>query len=276
MKNQIRNIAFVILMVAGQTLTGQNFYLGFGTGYCHSAAPNLFSDYDYEDISGTETYKRRKGSGSFGRGGEVNIFLGYKLSEQISTELGLGYFYGLNNKSSSVTQSSFGNYNSENTIRGQMFRINPTLRFNAGNGKMIPYIKAGAVIGLVSRLKIKGKYTDSDPFNTNTMEDEMVFSGRASLGFTGALGIQLTLSEKIGFFSEIHMITQSWAPKKSLVTKQTANGTDMLPDMSTSEKETEYLDKYTNSYDSESPSKELKYFMPFSSIGLQIGLVFRL
>lgn len=276
MKNQIRNIVLVIVMAAGQTLPAQNFYLGFGTGYCHSAAPNLYSDNDYEDINGTETSTRRKGSGSFGRGGEVNVFLGYTLNEMISTELGLGYFYGLNNKSIYVSQNQFNNFKSENTIRGRMIRINPVIRFNAGNGKMVPYIKAGAVIGVAGKLHNKSQFTDSDPSQSYTMDEEMVFSGRTSIGFTGALGIQFTLSEKIGFFSEIHMITQSWAPKRSEITKQTVNGMDMLPDLSTSEKETEYVDKYTESDDNDSPSKELKYFMPFSSIGLQIGLVFKL
>jgi hypothetical protein len=138
-------------------------------------------------------------------------------------------------------------------------------------------MKAGAVIGFGSKLIMESSGSSSSQFggnSSNTMK--MEFTGRSSLGFSGALGLQFELSEKLHFFTEVHMITHSWAPKRSVITEYTENGADQLPSMDTNDKETEYLDKYTASDDPNAPDKELKYFMPLSSIGLQLGLVFTL
>jgi len=277
MKNIIKTLLSCTLLLSMNGLIAQSAYFGFGTGYGHSAAPNLFSAYDYEDISGTETSTLKKGNGSFGRGAQLNVFAGLPLGDGIFAELGASYLYGFTSASKYHSQDAGYTYTSEDKIRSRTFRIMPSLKFQMGSGKTKPYMKAGAVIGFGSKLIMESSGSSSSQFggnSSNTMK--MEFKGRTSLGFSGALGLQFELSEKLHFFTEVHMITHSWAPKRSIITESTADGVDQLPSMDTDEKETEFLDKYTESDDPNAPDKELKYFMPLSSIGLQLGLVFTL
>lgn len=278
MKNIFKTLLTCTLLLSMNALNAQSLYYGFGTGYGHSAAPNLFSAYDYEDISGTETSTLKKGNGSFGRGAQLNVFAGLPIGNGISAELAAAYLYGFTSKSSSNSQGSGSfSYSSDDQIRSRTFRLMPSLKFQMGSGKTTPYMKAGAVIGFGSKLIMESSGSSSSQFggnSSNTMK--MEFTGRTSLGFSGALGLQFELSKKLHFFTEVHMITHSWAPKRSVITEYTNNGADMLPSMDTNEKETEYLNKYTESDDPNAPDKELKYFMPLSSIGLQLGLVLNL
>ncbi len=61
----------------------------------------------------------------------------------------------------------------------------------------------------------------------------------------------------------------NYSHKKDVYPIQKA-GVDQLPNMTNREKQTEYSDSYT--YSSFSPNKQLKFNMPFSSIGFNIGV----
>jgi hypothetical protein len=246
--------------------------------------------------SGTDT--RIKGSGSYGKGIQVGATFGYMFNENISAELGFGYLIGtkiwsikgesyytdeqkyvdetnpaLNTIS---TSQSFSTY--ESKASGNMLRIIPAMRFSAGNGAIKPYARIGLVIGVANKTKGYSNMAGSDYMGVSTvMKYEYKRTGGISLGFAGALGANYKLNDLLGIFAEVSIITQSWAPKKSELTEFTINGEDKFSELTTSEIETEYENSYSFSStddDENSPRKSLKGSLPFSSIGLNLGLSF--
>ncbi len=293
MKNHFTSLKLVsaaLFAIYCNASQAQKIYATLGTGYGFSAAPNLFSASDYtsdnNNGNSTKTEERKKGNGSFGKGMQFTGALGYQFTESISGELGLSYLSGSKiksiYKSTNNSSSANSNYKSEMIIQGSVFRCMPTLRFTVGEGKTKAYMKAGAVIGLTNKLKTSSSsvytFNDFSGLYSDYTESQTAgeYKGNMSLGFTAALGLVFKLSESVGFFTEVNMITQSWAPKKYSVTKSTSNGEDQLPGMKTEDKETEFVDSYTEGeyHDENTPTKELKFHIPFSSIGLQVGLHF--
>lgn len=80
-------------------------------------------------------------------------------------------------------------------------------------------------------------------------------------------------------FAECAANCQNWAPTKGELTKSMQNGVDQLPNMDKVDKEVEFVNSYTEGSNTvnnpNEPTTELKFFMPFSSIGLNIGIVMR-
>ena len=96
------------------------------------------------------------------------------------------------------------------------------------------------------------------------------------MGFTGALGAKCNLSGSLSLFGELSFISQSWGMQKGVMTKYTVDGTDMMSQLTTSEKEIEFVDTYiedsTTMPNDNAPSQEMSFTLPFSSWGVNIGI----
>jgi outer membrane protein W len=258
-------------------------YVSAGGGYGFSMAPNSsFSGTEYtRNPSGTgtvETYKISNGTGSFGRGLQFGATVGYMFSENIGAELNVGYLLGSKITSTDNELKNNGDtYSSTATTSGNMLRLTPALRFSVGKDKLKPYMRVGLVIGVGNKISTTFSSTDfhSSGGYTNTDQSEMAVTGGVSMGFAAGVGVKYMFSEKVGIFAELGMISQAWAPSKSVLTKSTTNGVDNLPFLTTSQKETDYSTSYTTSSNTFSPglpSTALKQYTPFSSIGVNVGV----
>ena len=95
------------------------------------------------------------------------------------------------------------------------------------------------------------------------------------MGFHGAVGISFRFTDRIGVFAEFVANYQNYAPKKAVLKKDIANGVDQLPALPTSGKEIEYYTSYTSPsgpIDTSKPQEQPKFYIPFSSVGFNIGL----
>ncbi|MEO8146143.1 MAG: outer membrane beta-barrel protein [Bacteroidia bacterium] len=282
-------IAVILTLLTAQVYS-QGIYFAVSAGYGLPAAPNAFkaSNYSYtlNSTGHTSSFEIVKGTGSFGKGFQAGGTFGYMFNENVGAELGLSYLSGADmtgNYSESNSSTTFPHSSTqENTLSGNMLRISPALKIAAGEGKIKPYMKAGLVVGMSPKVIETSFRTDINNGIGSKTEMEIVYSGGTPIGFTGSLGADFKLNDRISIFFEFNMIAQSWAPKKGIMTKYTEDGVDQLPDMDTNEKEVEFVDSYTessstnNTYNAQSPSKELKVFLPFSSAGAKVGLQFAL
>jgi hypothetical protein len=274
-KNIFTIIVILTLCHDHQHLQAQKSYFDLSIGYGLPAAPNLMSATDYSSNSdGNYSYKRIKGTGSFGKGASMSSTVGYLFNEHIGAELGVGYLLGSAMRIRESENYTYSSFASEASISGTMLRISPCLRLTAGSHKARPYMRMGVVVGVAAQLKEKYNsklITDAGTYNRVS---ETSFKGGLSLGFTGALGAHYKVDERWSVYAEAQLIAQSWAPKKSTLTKAEVNGKDILATMSTRDKEIEFVDEYTSSDPpaENEPTKMLKVFFPFSSAGVQIGL----
>ncbi len=269
----------VLLFVLLSTqLYSQGIYLNFGSGYSLCAAPKLTQDKNHisnsDGVYLTDDYKLVKGSGSFGKGIQVNASIGYMFNSNIGAELGIGYLIGSKTTDTYkyTYQSTFSEIKS--SMSGNMIRLSPALKITKTFGNIKPYMRTGLVIGVAPKLTEKHK-SEMSTFAYSIIETQTEYTGGIALGFSGSLGADYSITDKIGIFAEFSVINQSWAPKKSKYTKYLDNGTDQLPVMNTSAKETEYFESFYTDIqnpDHSSPLKQLKQYYPFSSVGLNFGL----
>lgn len=275
-------IVIISIIFATKAYGQKGLYLNVGGGYGIGIAANSnAASYDHIESSGSNTQKISNGSGSFGKGVQFGATVGFMFSENIGAELNVGYLVGTKS-TQTINQDNYlmppfmvsSSY--ENKMSGNMFRLTPALKFSVGKDKLKPYMRIGLVIGMAG--KIKNEITRSRPsFNGVQIvtEQESSMTGGVSIGLSAGLGANYKLNDKLGIFAEIAFISQSWAPNKSLLTKYTENGVDQLSSMTTNQKETIYLNSYTEVFGPSNPNvpaQALKTAMPFSSIGLNIGV----
>jgi hypothetical protein len=254
--------------------------------------------------NGSTSNKEKMFSGSLGKGVKVGATVGYMFTENIGAELGISYLIGgkiidkytsttfninrfiyQSNPAANYTTSTTSSNAEDNSYSAKMFRLTPAFKLQAGKGQVKPYLRLGLIIGLATNMKYT--YTDvnvSITGVTSTTDRETKYTGGVSLGFDGGAGVTIKFNDIVGLFVELDVITQSWSPKRAKLTKLTEDGIDQLPTMTTREKETEYSRSISNDWTSAddphakdgSPNQSLKFHMPFSSAGLNVGVAISL
>ncbi len=215
---------------------------------------------------------------SFGKGFQYGGTFGCIVSDHLSLELGISYLKGKEYEEK-FTQR-FANYSNEYSqiYNSQMLRLMPVVKLSVGNA-VKPYLKTGIVIGIGSKISVQETFNVRDQNNYAVYQlSEFELSGRISVGFVTGIGISLDTDEHWGFFSEINVITQSWAPARLSYTKFNVNGRDAMSDIPYNLKENVFVDTYSSSVDNsniETSSEKLKKYFPFSSIGFNLGLFYK-
>ncbi|MHB1278619.1 MAG: outer membrane beta-barrel protein [Bacteroidia bacterium] len=270
MRNYFRlfMLAFAFSLSAN-TLFAQGGYVNFNVGYgLKMGSQNLeyFGFYNYSNTGNSTTSEQV--FVSLGKGLNVGASFGYMFNKNIGAELGVSYLLG---GKSTVKDSYPNGSRAEYTLSSNMLRIFPSLVIATGFEKINPYAKFGVVIGSGS---VKYEIVDYDGGDVTKMK--MKLNGGIAFGLSSGIGALFNLSEKMAFYGELNMVNLSYAPKKGEVTKFTFNGVNYTGDMTTREREVEFVDRYTynpsNPPSDSQPSQELKQKLPYGSIGLNIGL----
>lgn len=261
---KIYAIIISTFLTANLSLFGQGFYvspqIGFAAGTNQQAINFSYSDGDY-NVEDQLKY-------SFGKGFSAGLSVGYMFNKNIGVDLDLNYLIGGKSSMSYTVDEA----TSEMTLYSRMFRINPSLLLTMGEGKWHPYTKFGFILGIG-----KGIVEESYSNNGNGSFQKIEFSGGAAPGFTASLGLLYDLNESLQLFGEAHLISMTYAPEKGKLTEATVNGEDVLDQFTVSEKEIEFIDSRTylpSSFNPNEPSRVLKEYLPFSSLGLKVGVRF--
>lgn len=267
-KNQIKLLTVALAMSFFTTnLFSQGPYLSFNVGYGFKmgSSTSIMSN----TTRTATTFTQEKVKVSLGKGFNLGGTFGYMFGENgnLGAELGLSYLIGGKSKATATYTGGKTDY----TISANMFRINPSIILASGLEKFNPYAKLGLVIGIGS---VKSE-TDNNN-NGNVSYHKTKTKGGVAIGLSSAVGAMFDFNESLSFFGEVNMVNMQYTPTKSELVEATNNGRDLLPNMTTSQKETEYVNSYTidqnNPAPSSQPDQQLKSPLPFSSIGINIGV----
>lgn len=258
----------IVISCFANNLFAQGAYVNVNAGYgLNMSSQNLYYFDFYNTTSGSNSSTSEQVNVSLGKGLNLGGALGYMFNKNIGAELGISYLLGGKSKAKDTYTWGTDDY----TLSSKMLRINPSLVIASGFEKINPYAKFGLVIGFGS---IMYEYKDNDDGDIEVMK--MKLNGGMALGLSSGVGAMINLSDKMSFYGELNMINLSYAPTKGEITEATYNGADELPDMTTSEKEIEFVDSYTRNYNNppadSQPSQELKQKLPFGSFGVNVGL----
>ena len=258
-------------------LQAQGLYLGLGVGYGFPAGKQADVEQTSTTSGSVTTNEYTTKNLSLGKGINAGLYVGYMFNKNLGAELGISYLIGgkttINDKSTGNNSSSTDEY----IYKGNMIRFTPALKMIIGENKLRPYMRIGMIVGIAGKLTDEYNYTNTTPGSTSSGQVITEYTGGISLGFHGGLGINYALSDKLSLFGELAGNYQNWAPKKSEITTYTQDGADQLPSMTTYQKETEFLDSFTTTSNSPSnngvPDQQTKFYLPFSSFGINIGIV---
>ncbi len=248
-------------------------YVGVNVGYNAGAgAANLegfVNSSNTTTIDETENIKF-----SFGKGINAGLSFGYMFNENIGAELGVQYLIGGKTKSTQTYTfgGGFGSSTSNGDLSAKMVQIKPSIVLATTIKNTTPYAKFGMVIG--SGKITANQTTVSTPTFTRAATTEL--KGGMAIGFTAALGLNFSVSKNLSVSGEINMVNMQYSPKKGTLTKYSENGVDKLSTKTVSEKEFEFVKKYSynpsSPSPSTSPSKQAASTTPFGSIGITVGM----
>jgi opacity protein-like surface antigen len=261
------------MVLAASLITGKTFsqgiYAKISAGYgLNMSSQDIryfnFSNYSIDTVSATY----EKVNTSLGKGITCEGVVGYMFNKNIGAELSGSYLMGAKTNTKQTLYGSVRN----NSLSAKMWRINPSIVIASGFEKINPYAKLGLIIGF-------GNIMYEDDFTTAggiVIIEKMELNGGTALGLTAGAGVIYNISTSFALFGEITMVNLSYSPTIGILTESNIDGTDRLLDMSTGEKEVDFVDSFTTEtnapYSHEVPRQELKESIPFGSVGANIGL----
>jgi len=258
----MKKVLLLSLTVFIATSLSAQFYAGFGVGYGMGASKRA-NGIEITDNSTKNIY------GSYGEGINANLKLGFMFSENIGFELGTSYLIG-----SAQTKEKSEYVLEEAKTSG--LRLAPQLVVKLDNGL---YSRFGMIIPVMGKTIV----TSSDdhyqvaPAVFVKKESTVEATGSFSMGFIGAIGYAYALSDNMDLFAEVEYIGMSIKSGTATLTQLDINGEDQLANMKTIQKEYEFVDEVmdTDNTNVNEPGKSLKQKAPFSSLGLNIGIVMK-
>ena len=241
----------------------QKMYVNLKAGYDFQSGSQRLG-IDYNEVSKTDTAINY----SLGKGFNVEGAFGYKIQEYFGVELGISYLNG----STFETKQTFtnGNFNST-TVSGKMLKIIPSIVINAGYDKINPYAKMGLVIGTNGQVIEEFNQRTSATQTKNTILKK---EGGIDIGFKTSLGVLYSVNKKISLFGEANLTSLTFTPKKGSFTKYYIDGIDKLSTLNVNSREIEYVESGTSGLpvNSNEPQKTLTRRLPFSSLGINLGI----
>ncbi len=273
MKKNVSKVlfTFLVLSMALNTLSAQGPYVNLHAGYGLSTSSQNISFLSFENsTTGNNSSTFEQIDVSLGKGLNLGGAIGYMFNKNIGAEIGVSYLIG----SKYEAKNEYVGGVRDLTLSAKMLRIKPTLVIASGFENFNPYAKFGVVIGSGSIL-----FEISNNDKGDLYETEIKFNGGLAWGLTSGVGAMYTLNKGISIYGELNMINLSYAPTKGVFTKATLNGADELMDMTTNEKEIEFVEKYTqgntSSPNDSEPTKILRQKIPFGSFGLNLGVSYK-
>ncbi|GBU25226.1 hypothetical protein R83H12_01867 [Fibrobacteria bacterium R8-3-H12] len=228
----------------------------------------------------------------------------YEIEDKSNTYSDRNVAVSIGNNQARTTRTTSSSSNSEtHTIERTYIAITPALRFVAPISDAFSlYSLMGVSIPISDDVVYKYEksehqsyyyhVTGSSATNNNSSSQEhkkQEFTSYFELGYSASLGINYSFGKVVNLFVEANVNTASFEAKKGEITEWKQSSTnsngnntnvDLLSNMNTVDKETDYQKEYTVSNSSSgssknSPKKEVSFSLPASNIGVNSGLMFK-
>jgi hypothetical protein len=293
-------LAFICLSfmnLQAQSGDSKTYLKVFGNYAFPTSASYRSTSYTSSVVNNDYTFNTVKGG--LGMGLRAGVGVGFVLNDFINVGLDAENYFGPTITSSNLYyyDNQTGTVTIDNTsvdYQAKMVIASPNITFKAlSQPNFFIYNRLSIKVGVVTKVteKTNGEYNQryADDPNTNPnptdhitrTKQDFKYTGGLPFGFSAALGFQVKLTDKIRFFAEAEYTYLTYNPKKKVMT-QWINNDGTAVDLSKQDKiqvETEYMKNYTvkdGQTNNNAPQPQPTLHMPFSSIGLGIGLIYRM
>lgn len=263
-------------------VTAQYSYFKAGVGYHFPSMRQEMALSNFSQKEGSFDYEESIARYSMHRGITPLISFGHMFNKYVGFEIGADYLIATQNKALQTARIGGDIVYNKLTTKASNINFFPALRLSVPLNKSISmYSRTGLVIPLVS--VIKERFT-ADGYDTagnfRKLDINTEIKNRFTIGFAGAIGFEIKVSEKVFFFTEASaQLLNVWS-KSGKVTEYEINGKSQLGSLQTYQKETLFKKAISTTSNtgqfSSKPSESLTYQSAFHSVGVNIGLSFRL
>ena len=288
MKKATYIFGFVLLFsITPSALHAQSFYLSFGAGYgigINGSRVNSYSTtytYKIDTSYSHNTYSSNRVS--LGNGFIPSLNLGIMFNKNIGFDISTAYLFGQPYEYSQSDNYDFPyGYNSSialvQSLSGKSLLFIPSIIIKSNlESSLNYYLKAGFALGSsrideVSKITIMdGTSGKNNPYTHIDYTKE--FGSSFSYGMQVSAGIELYFLENLNLYAECGYLGYSTTPKSSETVSYTYEGKDKLSELTTKQKETIYVESYTEDdpiADNE-PDKKLYTTYSFNMLHIEIG-----
>jgi hypothetical protein len=287
-KRRLALICFllVVVLMPSNELFGQKFYSELGFQY---GIP-ILGDQKEAGISivynGIDAVERTdEGDFSVGQGFQLNVGLGYFLSEKVSLKLRGSYFSG--RSPSGFTFEEIGNpqlgydINVTYSGSGSYLGLSPMLMIHAptANQKIDLTIGIGALFGMANFTQVREvELTGQEQYF------KLIFEGDWSVGALGEVSMSYHLTENISIKAALNATILNFVPKTSEVVEFEVDGERSMRFLTEYDKNTIYGSRVQNyrildgqleeATLDENPRLAPSFVVPFSNISLELGVAY--
>ncbi|MEY4803966.1 MAG: hypothetical protein RL331_479 [Bacteroidota bacterium] len=218
----MKTFLFLLTLSASLSLWSQHIYGSISSGYLLNARIDQQPSYIVNTSHQVSLpWFWRQENYAFKNSLHTDLNFGHLITEQIGYELSFSYL-----KPNSVSDN-FGY--GQKIMSGAFFQSAAKLILSVPLKKFDLYAKVGLNI-------VKGKMSylqtiEDGNFNslgTSTASMTYTYTCPASLGYNGAIGINVPVSKKFSFFTEVRYIKQTFSPKNGKMSGYSYNGSDLF------------------------------------------------
>lgn len=269
MKNTIKLFAFLFALSFTATAYGQGAYVRLGAGYHFGAFQTNMGTSSTTTGTGTTSESINY---SLGGGIPISLGIGMDFTDNLALDLGFDYWLGSKVETGNSTNSTLTpTYNQTTETYTRQMRLTPSIKISTGNEGLDLYSRVGVVLPIGGTT-----YSDVTIDYTTQIEGTYENKGKFGLGYTGALGLNLGLSDNLSFYGEVAGISLGITGESQELTKYDVDGNDGLAALPTSSKETTYVDELTptSNTDPTQPAEVIATSSSFGSWGINVGIKF--
>lgn len=215
----------------------------------------------------------------FGKGVNIGLDAEYKINPNISIGINFSFLEGNN----FFLYSNGFDISSPYVVvryKAKMLRIIPKVSFSLPINKWGVFSEIGLIAGTGQFVEEDSSFQQDNNMNY-IFYSKKIYHGGMSFGIMNSLGVYYNMNKNIALSLVFQSFTQSYGPTKSEIVASSSNGVSSLENLKTSEIYTIYKNKFLfpkdwSPPDPDMPAVDIRQYYPFSSMGLNIRLIYNI
>lgn len=279
---KLKLIALIPILFISIGGFAQHAFFQIGGGYSFPTSTTQAGEITIFGTNGNISNIKNANS-EMGGGIPLTVRAGYMINNYVGADIGFNYLIG--NKSTQ-TEAQINDQVANITGETRQARLNPAIIFSTNRDMdLSAYSRLGLVLPLggvtTMQFDIPGIFSNNQASSTHTEE----IKGRFGVGFSGTMGAQYRVYDRIYLFTEVEAIHLALRRQSGKVTSFSINGNDAINQLNLYNLETNYVDELTPTSNNprtnpnlneNAPADELTSTSFFNSVGLNIGIKYRI
>jgi len=279
---KIKLIALIPILFISINGFAQHAFFQIGGGYTFPTSTGQAGEITTLGMNGSPSNIKNADSG-MGGGFPLMVRAGYMINNFVGADIGFNYLIG---RQSTLNELIANDQTGTVTGETRQARLNPAIVFSTNRDlDLSAYSRLGLVLPLGGVTTVRSEFPPQFfPATAPTTQTEEI-RGRFGVGYSGTLGAQYRVYERMYVFAEVEAIHLAVRRSNSQITQFSQHGNDALNQLNRYDRETNYVNELTSTSNNHrinpnpnenEPADELTSTTFFNSVGVNIGIKYRI